>query len=198
MRLVARLQSEERGHVFLEVRRLRDGVAERLVESLVVLEVISRKLLLREVNLEEFFFTLLVTAILRRLLERGIGELGRRGGGAAHVNLFARRDDVALVHALRRHAIHTVRTGDEQQPRLELLQEHHALTLEVSSEKDQHLTGRDGRAKLGLLVLDRALQRLFDVIGGVEARLPVLHLFLRLSHGHVSLDDLLPEIMLFP
>ena len=82
MRLVARLQSEERGHVFLEVRRLRDGVAERLVESLVVLEVISRKLLLREVNLEEFFFTLLVTAILRRLLERGIGELGRRGGGA--------------------------------------------------------------------------------------------------------------------
>ena len=53
----------------------------------------------------------------------------------------ARRDGgVTLVHALDRHTVHTVRPGDKQQPRRELLDEHHALTLEMTSEEDQHLT----------------------------------------------------------
>ena len=168
MRLVARSQGEEGGHVFLEVRGRADGRGERGVDSLVVLNVRSREFLLGGVNLEEFFLALLVAAILRRLLEVGIVKLLRVNLG--HVNLFARRDDVTLVDTLDRHAVHPVRTGNEKETGLELLDEHDALTLEVTREEDQNLTRGDGRAKLGRLVLDRALERLLDVIRRVKGR----------------------------
>jgi hypothetical protein len=51
-----------------------------------------------------------------------------------------------------------------------LLDEHDALTLEVTREEDQNLTRGDGCAKLGRLVLDRALERLLDVIRRVKGR----------------------------
>jgi len=168
VRLVAGSQGEEGGHVFLEVRGRADGRGERGVDSLVVLNVRSREFLLRGVNLEEFFLALLVAAILRRLLEVGIVKLLRVDLG--HVNLFARRDDVTLVDTLDRHAVHPVRTGNEKETGLELLDEHDALTLEVTREEDQNLTRGDGRAKLGRLVLDRALERLLDVIRRVKGR----------------------------
>mmetsp|Transcript_3123 Transcript_3123/g.11292 ORF Transcript_3123/g.11292 Transcript_3123/m.11292 type:complete len:230 (-) Transcript_3123:25-714(-) len=177
VRLVTRSQGEQRGQVLLHVRRGADRRGQSRINRLVVRNVRSRKFLLGRINLEELLFAL-ARAVLCWLLEVRVIKL--LGVNLGHVNLFRRRDDVTLVHTLDRHTVHPVRTGNEQQTRGKLLDEHHALTLEVTRQQDQHLTRSDGRAKLGLLVLNRALKRLLDIVRRVEGRRLSL---LRFSHG---------------
>lgn len=102
--------------------------------------------------------------------EGGVVEAGHVNLG--HVDGGGGGDSVHLVHAAQRHAVDLEGAGHQQEARLELLEEHHALALEAASEDDEHGAGHDAGLELGALVVALAgRQRLLDVVGGVEARL---------------------------
>jgi len=103
----------------------------------------------------------------------GEGLVGDAGHiNLRHVNLRARAQRVHLVDALKGHAVDLVRAGDQEQARLELLQEDDALAAEATREEDEDAAGLDASAELGgadlldsdgsLLVLSGVLFELFD------------------------------------
>lgn len=89
-----------------------------------------------------------------------VGEVDLSGGG----------DNVCLRDPPEGHAIDLVRTSDEKQAAVELLQEDDALAAEATGEEDEDGAGGDGRTEGGGLVGLAALLRLSYVLAGVEAR----------------------------
>jgi hypothetical protein len=59
----------------------------------------------------------------------------------------ARGNHVGLVHTLQGDAIHLVRSRDEEESTLQLLQEHDSLTLETTSQKDHNTPGYESLAE---------------------------------------------------
>ena len=61
-------------------------------------------------------------------------------------------DDVDLVDPSERASVDAEGTGDEQQTRGQLLQEHHALSLVDAGHEDQDGAGSDRRAQLAAVI----------------------------------------------
>lgn len=61
-------------------------------------------------------------------------------------------NDVGLIDAAERDAVDLVGTSDEEQARIQLLQENDTLAPELSGEEDEHGAGHDGIAQPGGLV----------------------------------------------
>jgi hypothetical protein len=94
-----------------------------------------------------------------RLYYLGSIELDLGGGG----------NDVGLVDALEGDTVDLEGAGDEQQARLELLQEDNALATEATGQKDKDGTGDDGAAELGDTSVLAVLLGDGDILSGVEA-----------------------------
>ena len=87
------------------------------------------------------------------------GKGGRDGG-----YLGGGGNDVGLVHASQRHAVHLEGTGHYKQAAGQLLKEHHTAALEAPSQQDEHSAWCDAGTKLGRLLHIAALQRLRNVL----------------------------------
>lgn len=89
---------------------------------------------------------------------------------ARDVQFGASGNNVGLVHPSNGNSIDLERTSDQQQTRLELLEEDDSLSPESTGEQDQDGTRLDGRSEsstLGSLSSDLGL---LDVLGRVESR----------------------------
>ena len=153
----------------LEVRGgvLVEDLGEGSVNSLLVGDVLRSELHLGSLLAREESLLTLGLGVLGLGLEVLVVELGDVDAG--HVQLGGGGDDVGLVHAAQRDAVDVVRASDEQEARLELLHEHHALALEVPREEDQDRAGGDAGADLGGIADDVLALGLLDVVGRVEA-----------------------------
>jgi len=90
----------------------------------------------------------------------------------AQVELGLGGDDVVLIDATQRATVQLERTRDEQQARLELLQEDDTFASMTTSDEDEHGAWRDGAAKRVLVlreVLCVGTELLRLVLGRVEA-----------------------------
>ena len=100
----------------------------------------------------------------------GLDEKGVKGGfDGGESNLGACGNNVCLVDATKRDAVDLERSGNEQEPAIELFQADNSLALVAASEQDQDSSWCDGSAELGLCGrLARSL-RLGNGVSGVEA-----------------------------
>jgi len=73
--------------------------------------------------------------------------------GTLHVHLGGGGDDVGLVHAAERHAVHLVGARHKEEAGGELAEAHHAATLEAAGEEDEHGARSDGGPQLGGVLL---------------------------------------------
>ena len=81
------------------------------------------------------------------VLEGGVSHLGDVSAVRGH--LSARRDRVHLVHALERNAVHLEGSIDEEETRLELLEEDDSLSAESAGGEDENAACFDAFAQLG-------------------------------------------------
>jgi hypothetical protein len=128
-------------------------------------------------------------ALLGGLGRLGLGEVGvvdRLGDGdASDVDLGRGRDNVRLAHTTQRDTVepeskrqhsdvHKIRgsgslegTVDEQETRVELLEENDSLAAETSGKEDEDGTGRDAGSEGGLASRLARDLGLADILGGV-------------------------------
>jgi len=74
-----------------------------------------------------------------------------------NVDLSLGSNDVDLVDPSERASVDAERSGDEEQTRGQLLQEHDALSLVDARDQDQHSAGSDGGAKLAVVLAEGLL-----------------------------------------
>ena len=98
-------------------------------------------------------------SILKNKTYLGSIELDLGGGG----------NDVGLVDTLEGDTVDLEGARDEQQARLELLQENNALATVTTGQKDEDGTGNDGAAELGNTGVLAVLLGDSNVLSGVEA-----------------------------
>jgi len=75
-----------------------------------------------------------------------------------------------LVYATEWDTVNLVRASNEEQARLELLQEDDSSALEPTSKQDQDSAGGDGRPQASRILSLAALFGPLDIVGGVVTR----------------------------
>ena len=78
-------------------------------------------------------------------------------------------DGESLVHTAQGHAVDLVGSGNKEEARCQLLEEHHALSPETTSQEDDHGTRGDGLLELRRLGHVAACEGQGDVLRGIEA-----------------------------
>jgi len=90
--------------------------------------------------------------------------------GSVNVNLGRGGNNVSLVDALKRNTVDLEGTRDEQEARLELLQENNALAAVATGQENKDGTGSDRTAELGSARVFAVLPWGGNILGSVEAR----------------------------
>jgi hypothetical protein len=84
----------------------------------------------------------------------GLGEVGVVDGlgdrDTGQVDLGRGGDDVGLSDSSQGNTVESERTRDEQETRVQLLQEDDSLSSESTGQEDEDGSGGDGRSELGL------------------------------------------------
>ena len=88
----------------------------------------------------------------------------------AELDFCRGRDDIGLVDPAEGDAVDLEGAGDQEQARVELLEEDDALSAETACEEDEDGAGGDGRAQGGGLGRLPALLGHGDVLCGVVPR----------------------------
>jgi len=110
-----------------------------------------------------------------------------RNVDARNVDLRLGGDDVDLVDPSERASVDAEGTGDEQQTRGQLLQEHHALSLVDAGHEDQDSAGSDRRTQLAGVLAEGLLVGGLSLLAGLRGQ----------SAGSlVELNDALVAILL--
>jgi len=160
-------EGELGGQVLAEVLDLADGLEDNLIGGLLESDLVLGKGLLLLLTLEE---SLLSGDLLGGL---GAGKVGivqlSVDLGSINVDLGGGGNDVGLVDALEGNAVDLERTRDEQQARLELLQEDDALAAVATGQENEDGTGDDGAAELGSTGVLAVLLGNGNILGSVEA-----------------------------
>merc|ERR1711898_24125 len=144
MGLLALLERELGGHVFLQQRNLVDRSNNLAIEILIG-------------------FLLLCLLLLEEVVVNFCRHFNTRD-----VDLRLGSNHVRLWDATKGDTIDGIWATDEQQTTVELLQEHDTLSLEATSQEDQHSPLGDASTELGLLaVVVIIAQLLLGVLRGV-------------------------------
>jgi len=153
--------------VLAEVLNLVDGLKDDLVGRLLESNLVLSKGLLLLLTLEE---SLLSGGLLGGLgaSKVGIVQLSINLGGI-ELNLGGGGNDVGLVDTLEGNTVDLEGAGDEQQARLELLQEDNALATVATGQEDEDGSGDDGAAELGNTSVLAVLLGDSNILSGVEA-----------------------------
>jgi len=110
-----------------------------------------------------------------------------RNVDARNVDLRLGGDDVDLVDPSERASVDAEGTGDEQQTRGQLLQEHHALSLVDAGHEDQDGAGSDRRAQLAVVLAERLLVGGLSLLAGLRGQS---------ARSLVELNDALVAVLL--
>ena len=153
--------------VLLEHGRLVDGLEELGVDVLLVLLALIRHDGRLPVGVKELLplslgnLGLGEVRIVNVLWDLNLANIDRRGRG----------DDVCLVHALKRNAVHLVGSGNQQKAAGKGLQANNPLTAEAAREEDEDSPLLDGASHLaGLLVGLAALLQHALLVRQIHAR----------------------------
>lgn len=118
-----------------------------LAHLLLRLPVVRQELLL--LTLTEEFLLLGVLAGSLGLGEVGVVD-GLGDGNTGQVNLGRGSDNVGLSDSSQRDTVESEGTRDEQETRVQLLQEDNSLASESTGQEDKDGTGGDRGSELGL------------------------------------------------
>jgi len=153
--------------VLAEVLDLVDSLKDNLVGGLLESDLVLGKGLLLLLTLEE---SLLSGGLLGGL---GAGKVGivqlSIDLGGIKLDLGGGGNDVGLVDTLEGDTVDLEGAGDEQQARLELLQEDNTLAAVATGQEDKDGTGNDGAAELGNTGVLAVLLGESNILSGVEA-----------------------------
>ena len=159
-------ESEPGSKISLEL--ITQSAQQRGIHSLLVGHIVSRKLSLLLLLCKETLLIALCALLLLGSAEISIIELGNVHGRCIY--LGGGGNNISLVDATEGNSVQLERSGNQEETRRELSEEHYTLSLETTSKENENSAGGDGRAQLCGVADNATVNGLRRILGVVILR----------------------------